>query len=60
MKTVIRLLKKELQDWKNILSREKEYYKGVETDKEALKSFSECFRHIKELERAIEILKTSK
>lgn len=55
----IKILKRELREWKQQYAGEKYYYKGEENHKWAKKSFRECKKRIAELENAIEVLKIS-
>jgi len=56
MKTVVNLLRKELKSWKKEYASEKYYYKGEPRSNAAIRSFSDCEKHISELEKAIKIL----
>lgn len=57
MNRVLKLLKKELREQKNWLRSEKIYFKGYEKDINAIRSFKKSEQYIKELERAITLLK---
>ena len=59
MKYSIKILKKELKDWKEQYASDKHYYKGYYDDKEAIRAFKSDKKHIAELEKAIEVLKIS-
>lgn len=59
MKIAIRILKKELKDWKQQYADDKYYYKGYYDDKEAIRDFKTDKQHIAELEQAIKILKNA-
>lgn len=59
MRYSIKILKKELKDWKEQYASDKHYYKGYYDDKEAIRAFKEDKEHIAELEKAIEVLKIS-
>lgn len=58
MKTVLKLLKKELREWKKQDADNKYYYKGEEDHPWAKAAFKDCKKHIAELEKSIAILKT--
>ena len=49
-------LKTELIEWEQEFESEKEYFKGEEDHKLAIKSFSRCEENISSLKKAIEIL----
>ena len=57
MKTVIKLLRKELLSWRLQYSSVKIYWKGNEKQRLAKYDFEVCKLHISELEKAIEKLK---
>lgn len=57
MEHILQELQNELDGWRNLYDAEKEYYKGHEQDREAIKSFAECEQRIKEYSQAIKILK---
>ena len=57
MKTAIKILQNELNDWKAEYTSEKEYFKGFEDDPVAINSFTLCKIKITELKEAIKILK---
>jgi len=56
MKTVTKLLNKELKEWKKQYASDKRNFKGQEKEIYARNCFKECKKHIAELEKAIKIL----
>jgi len=60
MNTVLKLLIKELKEWKAQHADSKIFFKGEELDKEAKKCFKNEIKHINELSVAIAILNECK
>ena len=56
MKTVLKLLRKELREWKQEKKSSIRFYRGQEKNINAKRSFRNWEKHIAELEEAIEIL----
>lgn len=59
MKTVLKLLRKELREWKKQEKIDREFFKGEEKDWNAKRDFRVNKKHIDELEEAIGILENS-
>ena len=59
MKTVIKLLKAELKEWRAEYKSEKAFWRGEENTKQAIRNFKRCTTHISELEQAIKILQNN-
>ncbi len=60
MKTVFKLLERELREWRKGYASEKIYFKGCEEYPSAKRSFKLHEKHIRQLEKAIKILKENK
>lgn len=59
MTYAIKILEKDINEWRRQYVIDKDYYKGNETCQEAIEDFANSKNHIAELEKAIRVLKIS-